>query len=305
MSSALDRMHSLLKELQPYDIQDSDRIRIGTDADGGYVLLNRRLEDINVLYSYGVAENSDFEEMFCKKFRSIARLYDHTVNEAPIKRDFIDFHKEGVGPEKNEDCNTLESHIAQNEDNNKKLILKMDVEGAEWDVLLQTPIATLELFEQIVIEIHELHSVPPIYDGINLSKVTIEKRIEILKKINSLFYLHHVHACNYNPLYYIDRFKLPNALELTFVNKKYFNSTGHSKTIFPTDIDRPNWKNRKDINLHFFPFYPGVIQHVSNVVTKLGWRGWWGIIGLTFKFFLTKWKSLLIKLNLRRPTSYS
>jgi len=93
----LDYIYNFLKELQPYDIQDSDRIRIGTpDADGGYVLLNRRLEDINVLYSYGVAENSDFEEMFCKKYRSIARLYDHTVNEAPIKRDFIDFHKEGV-----------------------------------------------------------------------------------------------------------------------------------------------------------------------------------------------------------------
>ena len=139
----LDYIYNFLKELQPYDIQDSGRIRIGTpDADGGYVLLNRRLEDINILYSYGVAENSDFEEMFCKKYRAIARLYDHTVNEAPIKRDFIDFHKEGVGPEKNEDCNTLESHIAQNEDNNKKLILKMDVEGAEWDVLLQTPITT-------------------------------------------------------------------------------------------------------------------------------------------------------------------
>jgi hypothetical protein len=129
----LDYIYNFLKELQPYDIQDSDRIRIGTpNADEGYVLPNRRLEDINVLYSYGVAENSDFEDMFCKKYNSIARLRDHTVNEAPIKRDSIDSHKEGVGPEKNED-------------NNKKLILKMDVEGAEWDVLLQTPIATYGL----------------------------------------------------------------------------------------------------------------------------------------------------------------
>ena len=70
----LDYIYNFLKELQPYDIQDSDRIWIGTpDADGGYVLLNRRLEDINVLYSYGVAENSDFEEMFCKKYRSVKR----------------------------------------------------------------------------------------------------------------------------------------------------------------------------------------------------------------------------------------
>jgi hypothetical protein len=302
----LDYIYNFLKELQPYDIQDSDRIRIGTpDADGGYVLLNRRLEDINVLYSYGVAENSDFEEMFCKKYRAIARLYDHTVNEAPIKRDFIDFHKEGVGPEKNEDCNTLESHIAQNEDNNKKLILKMDVEGAEWDVLLQTPIATLELFEQIVIEIHWLHSDGQNYNGKNLLKPIMNKKTDVLKKLNSLFYLYHVHAVNFSPFFYIDRFKLPQALELTFVNKKYFKSAGRSETIFATEADRPSWAKRKDMDLYFWPFYPGIIQHVSNIFTQLGWRGWWKIIVLAFKIFVTKWKSFLIKLNLRRPQSYS
>ena len=85
MSSALDRMHSLLKELQPYDIQDSDRIRIGTDADGGYVLLNRRLEDINVLYSYGVAENSDFEEMFCKKLVQVNNKWFYHNNLEMLK----------------------------------------------------------------------------------------------------------------------------------------------------------------------------------------------------------------------------
>ena len=57
------------------------------------------------------------------------------------------------GLEKTENCNTVENHITHNEDGNKKVILKMDVEGAEWDVLLQTPRAILELFEQIAIEI--------------------------------------------------------------------------------------------------------------------------------------------------------
>ena len=243
--------------------------------------------------------------MFCKKYRSIAKLYDHTVNEAPIKRDFIDFHKEGVGPEKNEDCNTLESHIAQNEDNNKKLILKMDVEGAEWDVLLQTPIATLELFEQIVIEIHWLHSDGQNYNGKNLLKPIMKKKTDVLKKLNSLFYLYHVHAVNFSPFFYIDRFKLPQALELTFVNKKYFKSAGRSETIFATEADRLSWAKRKDMDLYFWPFYPGIIQHVSNIFTQLGWRGWWIIIVLAFKIFVTKWKSFLIKLNLRRPQSYS
>ena len=307
MNNNLDHINNLLKELRPYDILNSERIRIGTpDADGGYVLLNRRLEDINILYSYGVRDNSDFEEIFCKKFNSIARLYDHTVNKAPIKRDFLHFNKEGVGPKKTENFDTIENHVTQNEDSNKKLILKMDVEGAEWDVLLQTPSATLELFEQIAIEIHFLHSGPKNqYDGINLTKQIIEIRTEILKKLNSLFYLYHAHACNFSPLYYIDNFKVPNTLELTFVNKRYFKSAGRSKTIFPTKFDRPSWEKRKEINLHFWPFYPGTARHISHLITQLRWKGWRAIVCLAYELFITKWKSLLIKLNLRRPTSHS
>ena len=38
--------------------------------------------------------------MFCEKYNSIARLYDHTVDKMPVKRDFLYFKKEGVGPVK-------------------------------------------------------------------------------------------------------------------------------------------------------------------------------------------------------------
>jgi hypothetical protein len=51
----MDPINSFLKKLVPYNIPGSSRIRIGTqEADGGYVLLNKKLEDIAVLYSYGV-----------------------------------------------------------------------------------------------------------------------------------------------------------------------------------------------------------------------------------------------------------
>ena len=50
----------------PYDFFNSHRLRIGPKGDGGYVLLNDGLEGIDVLYSYGVNDNSDFELMFCE-----------------------------------------------------------------------------------------------------------------------------------------------------------------------------------------------------------------------------------------------
>ena len=47
----MDYIYNFLKELEPYHLPIGDRIRIGSNADGGYVLLNRGLQDIEVLYS--------------------------------------------------------------------------------------------------------------------------------------------------------------------------------------------------------------------------------------------------------------
>ncbi len=302
----MEHIYNFLKELTPYDIPNSDRIRIGSNGDGGYVLLNRGLQDVEVLYSYGVGTNSDFEMMFCEKYNAIARLYDHTVDTMPFKKDFLYFKKQGVGPEKTKSLNTIENHINENGDNNKKLLLKIDVEGAEWDTLFHIPDAILGSFEQLAIEIHNLHSFCPDYNGINLSKFKLDQKTRVIKKINKLFYLYHLHANNYQPLFYINRFKLPNAMELTFVNKKYSKSAERAKTIFPTKFDRPNNPKRADIKLHVWPFYSGMIQHILHIITQIGWReGWQEILGLIYKRFETKWKSVMIIMKLRRPTSHS
>lgn len=301
----MDHIFKFLNELKPYGLANSSRIRIGSDTDGGYVLLDRRLENIEVVYSYGINDNSDFELMFCEKYNTVARLFDHTIDGPPLKKDFFYFNKEGVGSKKTEYLDTIENHIRQFGDGDKKLILKMDVEGAEWDILRHTPNTILELFEQIIIEVHNFHSFQPNYNGSNLSKSKIEKKTNVIKSLNKLFYLYHVHANNYEPLFYINQFRLPNSMELTFVNKKYFKPKKYSKTIFPTEFDRPNWKNRKEINLHFWPFYPGIFPHISHIYSQVGWGKWPSIGNLIYRQLESKMKSILIKINLRRPTSYS
>ena len=302
----MDHIYNFLKELKPYDLPSSKRIRFGPSQDGGYVLLDKELENIEVLYSYGVGTNSDFELMFCEKYKAIARLYDHTVDTIPVNKDFLYFKKEGVGPKETKNLNTIENHIKENGDGKKKLILKMDVEGAEWDTLSSIPNSVLGLFEQIVVEIHNLHSFKPDYKGINLSKSKLDYKTQVIKKINASFYLYHVHANNYEPLFYIKSFKVPNVMELTFVNKKYFKSVECSKNIFPTKFDKPNNPTRADIKLYFWPFYSGIIQHIIYIMNRNGWEGGWReLVKLIYKCFETKWKAMLIKMKLRRPTSYS
>ena len=87
----MNQRGNLLKELKVFDFPNARRVRIGSDNDGGYVLLDQELEAIEVIYSYGVGNSSDFEEMFCEKYNAIARLYDHTVDSAPLKKKFFYF----------------------------------------------------------------------------------------------------------------------------------------------------------------------------------------------------------------------
>ena len=123
--------------------------------------------------------------MICEKYNAIARLYDHTINSAPLKKDFLYFKREGVGPKKSENHNTIESHINENGDRGKRLLLQMDVEGAEWDTLIHTPNSVLSLFDQIVIEVHGLASdVSKPLDGGELYEVVMDKKIKSLIEIH-------------------------------------------------------------------------------------------------------------------------
>ena len=69
---------------------------------------------------------------------------------------------------------TLQNHIAKNLDTGKRLIVKIDVEGAEWDSLLVTPDTVLDQIDQMPMELH----------GVN------ERRfLEVVRRLKQKFYL--------------------------------------------------------------------------------------------------------------------
>ncbi len=298
----MDQHGNLLKELKIFNFPNSKRIRIGSDKDGGYVLLNYGLESIDVVYSYGVGGNSDFETMFCEKYNAIARLYDHTVDSAALERKFLYFKKEGVGQKKTNDRDTIENHLNQNADGDKNLILKMDIDGGEWDTLIHTPNSVLSLFDQIVIETHGIGSgVSESLNGGEVYSANIDKKIKVFKKMNELFYLCHVHANNYSRVFYKKWYKIPDTLELTYIKKKIVKTAEPSKVIFPTEFDRPNNKNKKEIDLHFWPFYPGLIEHFSYVIRRKGWNSTGEILIVIFNQLSRGFRSIRTIIGLRRP----
>ena len=114
-----------------------------------------------------------------------------------------------------------------------------------------------------------------------------------------------MHANTEGGLFYISWFKIPDVLELTFVNKKVVKDAEYSKVIFPTEFDRPNTKGKKEIELHFWPFYPGLIQHSCDIVRRDGWKAFTNVFGVLHNRIKINLRSIRTLLGLRQNRTSS
>ena len=127
-------------------------------------------------------------------------------------------------------------------------ILKMDVEGAEWDCLAATPRAVLARFAQITLEFHTLF---------DLAEPAFNARVQkALEALNADFVPVHVHGNNFGKLGEAGGFAVVETLEVTYARRDLFQAVP-SATLYPTRFDTPNFDERPDFQLWFFPFLPG------------------------------------------------
>ena len=250
----------LLDELRPVDIADAEKQRFGPEKDGGYVMIAG--QDYDALYSYGIGRDMEFESHFVKENPIPVYLYDHTISGLPEENflvrlftgnkprpsSLITWKPEGIGPRRTANLNSLQGHVTENGDAEKEnLLLKMDVEGAEWPSLLETPNDVLGRFKQVVIELHGLGE---------KTGDAYENQVKVLRKLNKTFHLVHVHGNNYSNLRVVGNYKVPHVLEAAYVRKSDFVAVP-STTHYPMpQLDFPNADYRKDIILDFYPFAP-------------------------------------------------
>jgi len=244
------------------------KIRIGHIHDGGYILLDELNKNTEVVYSFGVADDATFESVMYENYKTPKiRMYDPFVEEIPkfgwraayptLK---AEFYKLGLGKIKILHFNTLESFINENNDFNKNLLLKIDIENAEWESLLVTPSEVLKNFNQIIIEFHELNRISKecskCIQNINycspLNTEELKVRYDVMKKLTDDFYIFHAHANNGFPLQVLESIKVPPILELSFVRKDLVTVSKINWEY--SALDSPNNHNLSEIHLNFWPF---------------------------------------------------
>ena len=153
---------ALLEELRPVSLKNCTLRRFGSTYDGGYLMCENLIDGLEAAYSYGVGPNDEWGCDISTRYRVPVHQYDCFDPARPVCRtgDFV-FHDECIGNRRENVesrlFDTLANQISRNGDSGKRLIVKIDVEGAEWDALMATSDAVLERIDQLPMELHGSH----------------------------------------------------------------------------------------------------------------------------------------------------
>ena len=254
--------------LKPYDVKITDLIRIGPKSDGGYVIHKDSIHLTKKIITCGLNDDWKFEKNF-KRLNNDCSVdaYDHTVNkDFWIKRfkkdiihffllkklrikkiikmfDYLDYKKFFKDENKHFQKKIVKNSKEENEveiskllKNNNDFILKVDIEGDEYEILADITHYSKKIIS-LIIEFHDL-----------------EKNINKLKKFiteNEFLKLIHIHGNNFSG---VDLEGNPNVVELTFVNiNKIYISQKKTKNKYPiSGLDFKNSHRKKEIKLNFY-----------------------------------------------------
>jgi hypothetical protein len=183
--------------------------RFGSSNDGGYILI----DDIgfsDFLISMGVASDVNFEVELSKKIAG-AHLYDDSINCLPRPIINSKFFKDRVG---GEGFVSLEDALA-NTDHQGDFILKMDIEGSEWEALDFASSEVLHRFRQIVIEYHWFENIQ--HDDFFL-------RVQrVLDKLELTHFVLNAHPNNWGDILVVENLTVPSVVEVTYLRKRSFD----------------------------------------------------------------------------------
>ncbi len=222
--------------------------RHGSKFDGGYAVPELAFLEADALMGYGIADDISFEEKFSDLYKKPSFGFDCGVTNINIKNKLCKFIPQCIGSDKtiyNSQISSgkISSYFNQLKALNletKKIFLKMDIEGAEYDaikdILLQEP----KNITGIVVEIHMWN------------KDLVKEAIKTLEALNKDFVLVHVHVIKYCGTKYIKTSNITgiisNQIELSYINKNLLSKYKLSKSQkHPTNIDYPNFEDHGDV----------------------------------------------------------
>lgn len=221
-----------------------NKLRIGRNGDGGYVLLDIPNINYDIFISGGISNDDSFEHEFINKYKNIScEAFDFSLDKLPHSSDRIKFNKKFINTINNDKYTNLELYMEKY----KNIFLKLDIEGSEHKWFEYLNDIQLNSISQMVVKFHYYPN--------------ITKNLKYFSKINKFFYLVHLHAnnsrtkLNNSGLFDYKGNNIPWVFECTFINKRYIDNVKVNNIQVPDNsFDYKNIHSNDDINLNYFPY---------------------------------------------------
>ena len=218
-----------LAELRPVALVNCRMERLGEINDGGYLVCGNLLGSVKAGYSYGISGYDGWGCEVSTRLSVPTHQYDCFNTEVPqCPRGRTIFHAECVaGTTRIEDgrsFDTIASQVSKNGDGANHVVLKIDVEGAEWESFAALPDEVLQRIDQLVVEFHG-------FEG--------ESSLAVVQRLKRFFHVAHFHENNFSCREAIAPF--PSwAYEVLFVNKSLDQVDPARTAPMPHPLDAPN-----------------------------------------------------------------
>lgn len=235
-------MNQLFSKLIPYDVPEFTKKRLGKDGDGGYVIPMDVLKEVEAVVVFGINDEDSFEKDLAnyvdpKKIPFF--LCDPFVPYTQVGKNDFRFHSLGLAGETKDNMITWPDFLRRFSLEGKKILLKVDIEGAEWESFANLASSDFKNVVCLIVEFHRL---------IRLQDIPLQtKTYDIL---NSVFFLNHCHVNNNGLIFNFDSRLYPDVLECTFVNKNLIEKLKlrlkRRTEIYPSLLDQANIDVRPD-----------------------------------------------------------
>ena len=220
------RIKLLIKMITP-EKYSPKLIRIGSKYDGGYALA--KYNKNNILISGGISNNSDFESSICSRI-FYGYLFDHTTKILNLSINNYKFYRKKIVVTKDDQYGVnLNDFISQLD--SKSLILKLDIEGDEWEILSQFSANNLLKCEQIVVEFHN------VLDIYNAKKFDLY--IKVLTKLRKHHKVVNVNVNNYGASSVLFGEKISDVYEISFLRNDLYAKMPKAKINMLTSKNNP------------------------------------------------------------------
>ncbi len=206
----------LFEILKPNQVIDNEIIRIGSTNDGGYIVIN----DLNFpLVSIGIGDETSFDHEFCKRQQRVYQ-FDHTIENSPVCCSNPKFFQIGLGPSNITKRNLLSfeeiiRYCELTEPNSA--ILKVDIEGSEWDVFHTVDPKSLAPFRQLIIEFHGMDKV--------VNNKASNVMLNVLENLQKIYFTGFVNGNNNQPILEFNNKRIPHTFEISLFKRTLYKSS--------------------------------------------------------------------------------